>query len=423
MGIRVQMPNKTTIQATHTCLLDIPGLPPSARQAHIFPQLAHALLSIGLLCDNGCTATFDADTVSITLNGAILLTGYRDPTSRLWKIPLGQTQAPSPRATLQPMPHQAYSAYHTSSQADHISFLHAAAGYPVPSTWIKAIDRGHYTTWPGLSSSAVRKHLPKSLATVQGHLNQSRQNLRSTKPNPKLIADPAPISDPTIPASPHERTHHVFAAVHDVTGQIYTDLTGRFPVQSSRGYKYILVLYDYDSNAILTEPMRNRSDTEHLRAYNKLHQYLLDRVFCPLLQKMDNEASTALKRTIREKGIDFQLVPPHMHRRNAAERAIQTFKNHFVAILSGTNKNFPMHLWDLLLPQSTVTLNLLRASRLHPQLSAAAHLNGAFDFNRSPMAPLGTRVILHEKPAQRRSWATHGVDGWYVGHAPDHYRC
>ena len=272
------------------------------------------------------------------------------------------------------------------------------------------------------------------MATVKGHLNQSRQNIRSTKPDPNptksrqhldsakpdpnLLADGALLSDPTIPTGPSECTHHVFAAVHDITGQIYTDLTGRFPVQSSRGYKYILVLYDCDSNAILTEPMRNRSDTEHLRAYNKLHQYLLDRGFRPLLQKMDNEASAALKRTIREKGIDFQLVPPHMHRRNAAERAIQTFKNHFVAILSGTDKNFPMHLWDRLLRQSTTTLNLLRASRLHPQLSAAAHLIGAFDFNRSPMAPLGTRVILHEKPAQCRSWATHGVDGWYARPRP-----
>jgi hypothetical protein len=91
--------------------------------------------------------------------------------------------------------------------------------------------------------------------------------------------------------------------------------------------------------------------------------------------------------------------------------------------LSGTDKQFPMHLWDLLLLQATTTLNLLQASCLHPQLLAAAHLNGAFDYNRSPKAPLGTRVILHEKPAQRRSWATHGVEGWYVGHASKHYRC
>jgi hypothetical protein len=40
-----------------------------------------------------------------------------------------------------------------------------------------------------------------------------------------------------------------------------------------------------------------------------------------------------------------------------------------------------------------------------------------------PLAPLGTKVIIHEKPSERRSWAPHGLDGSYVGHAPEHYRC
>jgi hypothetical protein len=203
-----------------------------------------------------------------------------------------------------------------------------------------------------------------------------------------------------IPDTTHrnQRSHHVFAAVTNVTGQISTDLTGQFPVTSGRGNKYILVLYDYDGNAILAEPMKNRSDNEHLRAYNKLHQFLVDRGFKPLLQKLDNEASNALKRTIRDKDIDFQLVPPHTHRRNAAERAIQTFKNHFVACLCTADKFFPMRLWDRILPQASTTLNFLRTSRLNPRLSSEAHLNGNLDFNRTPLAPLGTRVIVHETP-------------------------
>jgi hypothetical protein len=182
-------------------------------------------------------------------------------------------------------------------------------------------------------------------------------------------------------------------------------------------------LYDYDSNFILAETMRNRSGTEHLRAYNSLHQYLVERGFKPQLQKLDNEASKVLKRSIRDKCIDYQLVPPHAHRRNAAERAIQTFKNDFIACLGTTDKNFPLHLWDRILPQAITTLNLLRSSRLNPRLSAEEHLNGTFDFNRTPLAPLGTKVIIHKKPSERRSWAPHGLDGWYVGHAPEHYRC
>jgi hypothetical protein len=80
-----------------------------------------------------------------------------------------------------------------------------------------------------------------------------------------------------------------------------------------------------------------------------------------------------LKNFFTVNDIAYQLVPPHCHRRNAAERAITTFKEHFVAGLSSFYLSFPMHLWDRLLPQAEITLNLLRTSRLHPQLSAAAH--------------------------------------------------
>jgi hypothetical protein len=55
-----------------------------------------------------------------------------------------------------------------------------------------------------------------------------------------------------------------------------------------------------------------------------------------------------------------------MHHHNAAERAIRTFKNHFVAILCGADVKFPLHLWDRLLPQATASLNLLRNLRLNP---------------------------------------------------------
>jgi hypothetical protein len=202
-----------------------------------------------------------------------------------------------------------------------------------------------------------------------------------------------------------------------------TNLTGQFPVTSGLGHRYILVCYVYDCNAILTCPMKNKSETEHLRAFNFLHNYLLDRRFAPNHMRLDNEASASFKSNLRQKGIDYQLVPPHNHRRNSAERAIQTFKNHFVAILCGTDKLFPLHLWCRLLPQATATLNLLWSSHLHPQLSAKVHLNGTFDFNRTPLAPLGTKVLLHKTPHQRRTWAPHGVEGWYVGHAPEHYRC
>ena len=116
-------------------------------------------------------------------------------------------------------------------------------------------------------------------------------------------------------------------------------------------------------------------------------------------------------------------MPPHIHQHNSTERAIQTFKNHFIAGLASTDPNFPLSNWCRLLPQAELTLNLLRPSRLNPKLFAYAQLEGAFDFNCTPLAPPGTRVIVNEKPTQRRTWAPHGVDGWYIGPAMDHYQC
>ena len=119
----------------------------------------------------------------------------------------------------------------------------------------------------------------------------------------------------------------------------------------------------------------------------------------------------------------FQLVPPHVHRQNAAERAIRTFKNHFLAILATADPQLPASEWDRLLPQSELTLNLLRPSRVSPRLSAYAYLFGTFDFNKTLFAPAGTRVLVHKKPKQRNSWAYHGVEGWYIGPSLNHYCC
>jgi len=106
-----------------------------------------------------------------------------------------------------------------------------------------------------------------------------------------------------------------------------------------------------------------------------------------------------------------------------AEQAIRTFKNHFIAGLCSVDKDFPIHLWDRLLPQAELTLNLLRGSRLDPTISAWAELHGPFDFNRTPIAPPGIRVLIHEKPSVRGTWAPHAVEGWYLGPALNSYRC
>jgi hypothetical protein len=182
------------------------------------------------------------------------------------------------------------------------------------------------------------------------------------------------------------------------TNQIYTELTGIFPTNSLSGNKCILIIYDYDSNIVLSDPMKNRGYKDMVRVFDLLFQSLIIRGFKPSLQRLENEASLALRNYLTKQGIDYQLAPPYIHQRNNAERAIHNFKHHFIAGICSVDPNFPLKLWDKLLPHATITLNLLSKSRIKPRMSAYAQLNGSFDFNRTPFPPTGTRVIAHEKP-------------------------
>jgi hypothetical protein len=113
----------------------------------------------------------------------------------------------------------------------------------------------------------VRKYLPKSLATAKGHLKASPKNLRSTSAISPTVSPAEASTVMTTPTSPVEsrvRTHLVYAKAVEITGQIFSDQTGRFPVTSSRGNKYLMIVYDCDSAAILAEPLKNRSECELL---------------------------------------------------------------------------------------------------------------------------------------------------------------
>jgi hypothetical protein len=147
--------------------------------------------------------------------------------------------------------------------------------------------------------------------------------------------------------------------------------------------------------------MKSRSAYECLKAYEHMYQELTSRGFTPKLQTLDNEASVSLKSFFTENDVVYQVIPPHCHRRNAAERAIHTFKEHFVSGLASVEPDFPLHLWDRLLPQAEMTLNLLRTSRQHPHLSAAAHYHGMVDYSKTAFAPPGCKIIAHEKPHQQ----------------------
>ena len=186
----------------------------------------------------------------------------------------------------------------------------------------------------------------------------------------------------------------------------------------------IFVVYVYDFNAIIVHVMPSRTDAAMVTAFNEVILTLVKAGgYTPTLNVMDNECSAAVEKYIKSEKIGIQLVPPHNHRVNATEHTIATFKERFIAVLATVDTHCPLQLWDEFLPQVELTLNMLRFSRRDPKKSANQEVYGTFDFNNTPLAPLGTKALIYDDPASHASWTPHVTDGFYVGPASDHYRC
>jgi hypothetical protein len=119
------------------------------------------------------------------------------------------------------------------TQGALVHYLHKALFSPTKSAMFQAVKDGHMITWPGLTEEAINKHLKLTPATAMGHLNQRRQNIRSTS-KASIEKQPTPEKDLGT------KTHLVYAVVVD-QGKHYTDLTGNFPVRSSKGNSYVMV--------------------------------------------------------------------------------------------------------------------------------------------------------------------------------------
>ncbi|KAL7503146.1 LOW QUALITY PROTEIN: hypothetical protein ACHAXN_000974, partial [Cyclotella atomus] len=249
----------------------------------------------------------------------------------------------------------------------------------VKSTWLAAIKAGNFASWLGLTDE-----------TNKGHLFQVRQGIRSTKPKP-----PPTVAPPTTPASSSNSC-----------------LVGTHQQALNRQHGLLLCAFSQRQSvhhASISLQVQRHSTRDHTVDH----------------QVLDNEASAKCIQVITEDWkATYHLVPPDIHRRNLAERAIQTFKAHFLSILAGISKSFPNYLWDKLLPQTELTLNLLRQLHLAPPMSAWEYYNNApFNFEAAPICPCSCPVIIHNKPNKHASMAFRGHDSFNIGPALSHYCC
>jgi hypothetical protein len=205
-----------------------------------------------------------------------------------------------------------------------------------------------FASWPGLTVDTFNRHYPDSEETPKRHGQKAPSGLCSTKvttPTLDNSAEAFGVEDSTRPTKKEKTVFHRILDMEDETTlKTYTDQPGRFPKKSSRGNQYNMVLAEVDSNTILVEPMKNGTAGKMVWAYQVLIDHLNSAGIFPKLHILDNECSDDMKKTIKSNKMDFQLVPPHDHRCNLAKKAIQTFKDHFVAILCGADKSFLLHL-------------------------------------------------------------------------------
>jgi len=431
----VQLPNGQLISPTHYGYIDWPDVPQSARIAWIFPELKRSLLSVPVLADHGFTVVFQKEHVSIiNNNGTALASGPRSTTTNLWDIPIPAPLPPHLCWPSPPVPQCSAMLAKQKTKYDLVAFVHSLFCCPPASTFLESVRR-KYINFPGLTYQDVATHLPNVIATSYGHMKAKAYKTTAQR-HPENNAD---IWYPPHHASrapkPNERASSILACatidINDPEESVellrhHADLTGRLPLPSRSGHLYVLVTYSEYSNYIHFELLKSRTAHDIVDAYSRAYNFFLKLGERGTIIRIDNEISKELKNFFASQSppIKWELVPPHQHRANGAERHIQSSKNHIISALANAPPTFPVgEAYEYTFYGCEVTLNILRASGISPYMSAYHQLHGAYDFYKTPLAPPGTRVAVHAPADTRGSWGNRAEPGWYVGPAPNHYNC
>jgi hypothetical protein len=313
------------------------GLRKPASTADSIPSIKTSLISTSKLADAGYFTVFDKDevnvydatTTSIKPTNQAVLTGWRDKKTGLWRVPLvnqidnenTDTYLLSKNESNNIANEIANNVYDLPSTEQAIRYLHACAGFPTKATWLKAIAKGFYSTWPLLTTKNVNKYFPESEETQKGHMRQKRSGIRSTNRRVRFVmdGDEKELEDIEATMKDLQRKHEdIMVKVYSCTNAIFTDQTGQFPITSSRKYRYIMVMCEIDGNLILVEPLQSRTEQSLIEGRRKLIARLKARKIYPKIQYLDNEASAEFKQAVTNDRMEFQLVTPHMHRARLA---------------------------------------------------------------------------------------------------------
>ncbi len=227
------------------------------------------------------------------------------------------------------------------TKANSIKFTYQSLCSPRILTLLKAIRRGFLKGCPNLTAKGVTRYLNPSPATAKGHMKRPHQGIRSTTPQPPRLPMPtqplprshnseseyiyAPhVNDDMIDNGPNyiadkenstDSNIFCFSAFADKrSGIIYNDLTGSFPCMSLQGNICFLIVYHYESNAILTLPIPSLNNDTIFAAYKTQFESLESKGHKIKLNVMDNQCTRQIKKNLTEKDCDLMSVEPQPSR-------------------------------------------------------------------------------------------------------------
>ena len=353
--ISVTLPDGNKVQSTHQCVLDLPQLPTEARKGHNIPGLtSNSLMSVVVLGNVGCKVIFKTSDVTIRYKGEIVLQGSKCDRTHLWVVPLKNTQEPAEkiqtisffpfskitffgnrttiatRITTTPATNQCIGdvptkvqdvdlkssteeskilhkaanvaiMLDTSIKQELAKFHHQALGSP-PTLAISRVLNQHpdeLLTFPGMNRRLINKHLPSSTATAKYHMTRSRKELRPTKKNDQQddaraeIEDMAP-TEQVCTAADNEMFCYLVTTNYD-GNVVYSNLAGRFPIESYAGMNYFFVCYVYKCNYVMLQTMKSRKDEDMVATFKGIYGELNAKGHRPALHVLDNECSKAVK--------------------------------------------------------------------------------------------------------------------------------
>ncbi len=177
--------------------------------------------------------------------------------------------------------------YKLPSIEQTVQYLHAAAGHPTEDTWIKAIRKGNYNSWPLINTKKVRKYFPESEETQFGYMRGQRQGVRLTCTTHPTVAD--------TPDKLLEKKNDKFIHIYELNkngrlmGTLYPDQTGDFPHVSSRVNRSIMLLHHVDSNSMWVEPLKNQKEPTLITARTRALEQKRRQGIVPKHQILDNQ--------------------------------------------------------------------------------------------------------------------------------------